>query len=148
MTIPILYRALALLVVAAVGTAAVLIARNRGDAPAEPADAAAVAALEARVVEMEEQLAAGDVFAEELSDQVASLRQRLERRVSDLRASLRDLRGALRDARANAGTASQRADEASARADRALARAEAVTRDMRVLEDRFDDHQRRHHGGG
>lgn len=151
MTVPIMYRLLALILVAVLAAAGILLARSRsGDQADEPAlaEAAAVASLEVRVAELEDQVGSSERSDERLSEQVASLRQRLERRVTDLQASLKDLRGAVREARSGASAAAERAEDASSRADRALARVEALARDLTVLEDRFNVHMRRHHGGG
>lgn len=149
MTIPMIYRTLALLIAAILVTGGVLLVRARDGAPeGEPAAAAAVAALEARVADLEEQVEVGGSEDVRLSEQVASVGRKLERQVDSLRASMRDLRGAVGDARSGARSARERAETAAGRAETALARAEELARDLRVLEDRFNVHMRRHHGGG
>lgn len=151
MTIPIIYRALAFLLLAALATGGLLYARSQtgGTEDESPAlaPAAELDALEARVAELEQQLGSSEETRTTLAEQVASLGRKLDRQVTDLRESLRDLRSAVRQARSGASGALERADAASARAGEALARADALARDLTVLEDRFNVHMRRNHGG-
>jgi septal ring factor EnvC (AmiA/AmiB activator) len=78
-----------------------------------------------------------ETLRQERSDAADAL-DALER---DLRKSIKDLRASLRNLRA--GNADAESDAASA-----LARASEVASDLEVLEDRYNFHLRRYHGGG
>lgn len=92
--------------------------------------------LETRVSDLEsdleETLRRGDL--KDLKKNLGSLRK-------NLRSALADLRSALGDAKGQIGTATSAADSA-------MARAEKIARDLAVLQDRFNFHLKRDHGGG
>jgi outer membrane murein-binding lipoprotein Lpp len=94
--------------------------------------------LEARVAELEDALdiARGRLkdardFEDRVSRDIDSLGRRLVRSVANVRASITDVRAA-----------------ASEGAAGALAEAQQVARDLAILEQRYDYHLRRYHGGG
>ncbi|MGH2729345.1 MAG: hypothetical protein ACRDJI_01925 [Actinomycetota bacterium] len=66
---------------------------------------------------------------------------RIDETVKKLRQTLRDLRASLKSVRSSAGSA---ASDAGA----ALAEAQELARDLAVLEQRYEYHLRRYHGGG
>ena len=68
-------------------------------------------------------------------------RDRIDATVEKLRETLRDLRASLGNVRSSAGSA---ASDAGA----ALAEAQELARDLAVLEQRYEYHLRRYHGGG
>ena len=111
-----------------------LDSETAGDLQEARADAAQ--AVE-RVDSLEARL---DALAEQLDDAVLD-RKRLNRVTERLESALADLRKALHAAESSADTAA--ADAASA-----LARADQAARDLAVLEDRYEYHLRRYHGGG
>ncbi len=114
-------------------------ARDRLDAAtgvAEDARAEARAAADrvADLSESFEELQADVDRGRKIAARVAELRERLQ-------ASIRDLRSGLADVRSTAGAGAASAEDA-------LARASQVARDLAVLEERYDYHLRRYHGGG
>jgi chromosome segregation ATPase len=68
-------------------------------------------------------------------------REHIDAKVKKLREALNDLRSSLKDVRSSAGSA---ASDAGA----ALAEAQELARDLAVLEQRYEYHLRRYHGGG
>lgn len=106
---------------------------------AEQAQGDANAALR-RVGELEREMAGLDDHLAASGKARKKLRARLERLGDGLRDSLEKLRTALEDARSGAGSAQASADEA-------LARAGQIARDLAVLEQRYNYHLRRYHGG-
>jgi hypothetical protein len=101
------------------------------DARSTPAEAMdAVDDLEARVEELEGDLAAAD----RVSERVDRVSERLWASLAKLRKSLDEARGAAGDAAANA--------------DAALGSAQQAARDLALLGNRYDYHLRRYHGGG
>jgi chromosome segregation ATPase len=135
-------RAMALLVVVALTLGA--CAEGGGDAAAQDATARrearaateATEALEERVAELEadlsETLGEGDL--KDLKSSLRSLRQNLRGAIAGLRASLHDLKGEVSSASSSAASA--------------LSKAEGAARDLAVLEDRFNFHLKKEHGGG
>jgi chromosome segregation ATPase len=113
-------------------------AANEPPTGSNAASTEAVEALEARILELEAQVA--DDLEAEGSDR-AKLEGRLDRLADKLERSLDRLREAL------GGVKSGSADARDA-ADSALATARSVASDLTVLEERYDYHLRRYHGGG
>ncbi len=107
-------------------------AKERLDDARAAADEAleAVSVVEARIAGLEDDL-----------DDAARVSDRVDRVSERLWASLARLGKSLDDLRAGAGAA-------AASADAALARAEQAARDLAVLDNRYDYHLRRYHGGG
>jgi outer membrane murein-binding lipoprotein Lpp len=66
---------------------------------------------------------------------------RIDEKVKKLRQTLRDLRASLKSVRSSAGSAASEAGSA-------LAEAQELARDLAVLEQRYEYHLRRYHGGG
>lgn len=99
-----------------------------------------VEALEERVTELAAELSERSEAERTLGGRVASLRRRLDRALTRLREDMADLQTMTEEARSVAGTAGDRASSA-------LDRAQGVAEDLRVLEDRFNVHMRRNHGG-
>lgn len=107
-------------------------AKERLDDARATADEAldAVAGLEARL-----EIAEADL------EQAGRVSKRVDEVSERLWASLAKLRRSLDEVRAEAG-------DAGADADAALGRAEQAARDLALLENRYDYHLRRYHGGG
>lgn len=93
-----------------------------------------VAELETRLDELTSALDRADQNQARFGGRLATLRERIWD-------SVQSLRGGLGDARSASGVAAAEADDA-------LARASEVARDLAVLEQRYDYHLRRQHGGG
>lgn len=100
----------------------------------DEATTAALAELEERVEELEGELSDADTARERAQDDLKAFRERF-------RESLKNLRAALGEVRTSSSSAS---DEVAA----ALAEARAVAADLEVLEERYNYHLRRYHGGG
>ena len=94
----------------------------------------AVEDLQDRVEELEADLAAALRTGDEAKDRARSVADRMER-------SLERLRGSLSEARSEAAGS---ADSAAA----AIARADSIASQLQVLEERYEYHLRRYHGGG
>lgn len=122
--------ALALLIALSFGACA------SADAPSEPSTETtqALSAIEDRVADLEADLLAAEDDRTKLDDRIAALGDKLDR-------SLERLREALAEARSGS---SQAADSAAS----ALATAQSVASDLSVLEERYEYHLRRYHGGG
>jgi chromosome segregation ATPase len=139
-TIRTMVRATALILVALVLAACADEGSDAGDDGTAGRDARralqAAERLETRVADLEsdveETLRRGDL--KELKENLGSLRQKLRGALADLRAALGDVKG--------------RIGSASSAADSAMARAEKIARDLAVLQDRFNFHLKRDHGGG
>ena len=95
---------------------------------------AALADLEERIEELEGDLAEADEARERGRDELKAVRTRF-------RDSLKELRGSLAEVRATSS-------DASSEVSSALAEARAVAADLEVLEERYNYHLRRYHGGG
>ncbi|HWC14518.1 MAG TPA: hypothetical protein VG929_07975 [Actinomycetota bacterium] len=100
----------------------------------DEATTAALAELEERIVDLEGELSDADAARDRAQDGLAGFRKRF-------RASLKDLRAALGEVRSTSSSASDEVDAA-------LAEARAVAADLEVLEERYNYHLRRYHGGG
>lgn len=98
----------------------------------------ALTTLEDRITDLEAEIRS-DLEAQE--DDGAKLGDRLDRLTARLERSLERLRDALGDAK----DGSAEAQEAAASA---LSTARSVASDLSVLEERYDYHLRRYHGGG
>ena len=94
----------------------------------------AIAAVEDRVSDLEADLLAAEDGRSKLADRIAGLAEKLDR-------SLDRLKEALAGARSGS-------EEAAKEAASALAAANAVASDLSVLEQRYEYHLRRYHGGG
>lgn len=94
----------------------------------------AMIALTERVADLEADLLAAEDGRTKLDDRIAALGDRLDR-------SLERLKEALAEARSGSA---QAADAAAS----ALASAQSVASDLAVLEERYEYHLRRYHGGG
>jgi predicted nucleic acid-binding Zn-ribbon protein len=117
---------------------ALLGACAQGETPAVEDDSAATAealsSLEERIDELESDLAtAGDADDRALR-RLGALGDRLDRALERLKSSLSNSRATGADA----------ADQAAS----ALGAAQAVASDLQVLEERYEYHMRRYHGGG
>lgn len=110
---------------------------GQGSPPAQD-PTAEIGALTERVAtlesELEEEAEAATRLEDDAQDQARRLSQRLERSLDRLRASLGEVRGSV------AGGV----DEAAT----ALGQAQAVASQLQVLEQRYEYHLRRYHGGG
>jgi chromosome segregation ATPase len=109
------------------------------DAAQEAQDVASAAAdhaadLEKRMERVRVELEHAEDARSRMVARLATLRERLW-------ASISSLRTGLGDARSMSGAAAAEADDA-------LARAGQVARDLSVLQQRYDYHLRRYHGGG
>ena len=134
-TMPVMGRALLLFVALVIA----LPACARTEAPAPDDDAAAATAealadLDERVATLEADLASLETARERAGNRLRKLSGRLK-------GALDRLRDSLAEVRATAGTSG---DNAAA----ALATANSAARDLEVLEERYDYHLRRYHGGG
>lgn len=146
MTIRSMMRAIALLLVAStlgacgddgdIGDPAAAASADQVRAAEEEASAAAaaVARLETRIEALEEQLDAAADAGSKAEKRLDHLAGRLKRSVEDLRASMREVRGV--------------ADGAAAEVSAALSKVSEVARKLTVLEDRFNFHLKKEHGGG
>jgi TolA-binding protein len=147
------YRAVALVLLASVVVVLALKPWDAGDAASARVATleeearemtASLGMLEDRIAELEGKLNERSEAEAGFGERLASIRQRLDNAVQRLR---RDLENGLRDARSEAAASASRADSAAESASSALSRAQEAARDLRVLEDRFNVHMRRHHGG-
>ncbi|MGI8774010.1 MAG: hypothetical protein ACR2KQ_03170 [Actinomycetota bacterium] len=143
MTIRSMMRAIALLlVVSALGACGddgdivdTAAAEEVQAAQAEASDAAAaVARLETRIEALEEQLDAAAAAGSKAGKRLDYLAGRLKSSVEDLRGSMREVRGV--------------ADGAAAEMSAAVSKVAEVARRLTVLEDRFNFHLKKEHGGG
>ncbi|MEA2453319.1 MAG: hypothetical protein QOG04_2029 [Actinomycetota bacterium] len=94
----------------------------------------AISALEDRVADLEADLLAAEDGRTKLSDRIDSLGDKLAKSLDRLQESLAQVRSG----------SSEAADSAAS----ALASAQAVASDLAVLEQRYEYHLRRYHGGG
>lgn len=125
--------------VVAIASVAPACGRASDDARAVADEALArIDGLEARIGELEAELekARGRLkdardIREQISRDVAALGRRLDRSLAGLRAAVSDVRST-----------------ASEGAAAAVAEAQGVARELGVLEQRYDYHLRRYHGGG
>lgn len=119
------------------GPGADLIAATEAAESAAEA-AKAVAVLEGRVAELEDELAAAEAGSDDavttMAARMKKVRERMWSSIADLRASLI--------------SASSDADSAAGEAQRALGEVASALRQLNVLEDRFDYHVNKQHGGG
>lgn len=131
-TIPPMARMLVLVFVALFVSACAADEEPVVEGPDE-ATTAALAALEDRIDELEDELSQADSARERAQDDLKAFRKRFRSTLKDLRASLADVR-------------SESATPAEVAA--ALSEARAVAADLEVLEERYNYHLRRYHGGG
>ena len=120
--------------VAVVLFVALLAACAPDEAPATDPSAAAVAALEDRLGELESDLEAAAAEEKDATADLERLSDRMTRALERLRSSLGKVRVGSADG----------ADQAAS----ALAAVGAVQRALDVLEERYEYHLRRYHGGG
>ena len=115
----------------------------QADAPGEATSetAAAMEALDERVATLETDLAAAQDDIEAGDEAGSRLATRIDHLADKLDRSLERLRDALDSVRS--GSAEARDQAASA-----LATAQSVASDLAVLEQRYEYHLRRYHGGG
>ena len=100
----------------------------------DEATATALADLEERIGELEAELSEADETRERAREQLKAVRTRFKDSLKDLRTALAEVRS----------TSSSASDDVSS----ALAEARAVAADLEVLEERYNYHLRRYHGGG
>lgn len=122
-------------------TLALLVALLLGACAPETPDTKAAAvtdeditAIEARLDTVETDLSAASDERSQMEDRLEALSDKLDRALERLREAIEGVR---------AGSA-----EASDAAASALANAQAVASDLSVLEERYEYHLRRYHGGG
>jgi hypothetical protein len=97
--------------------------------------------LDTRVDELATAIQSTEVEVASSDREREHLATRLERTAKRLRGSVTRLRNAMGEAQASSS-------EASSAASTALARAEEIVRSLAVLQNRYDYHLRRYHGGG
>jgi ABC-type transporter Mla subunit MlaD len=93
-----------------------------------------VATLETDLTTAQEDIESGDKDLDHLVTRIDNLADKLDRSLERLREALEGVKGGSADAR----------DQAAA----ALANAQSVASDLAVLEQRYEYHLRRYHGGG
>lgn len=125
---PVMARVALVLFVALIGACA------PDEAPATDPTAEAIAALEDRLGALEEGLAAAESADDEATTDIERLSSRLSR-------ALERLQGSIGKIRTRSATG---ADQAAS----ALAAVSAAQRALDVLEERYEYHLRRYHGGG
>lgn len=135
MTIQAMARMLVLLFIALVFTACATDEEPVVERPDE-ATTAALAELEERIEVLEDELADAEAARDRAKDDLKAFRGRFK----SLKSSVKDLRSSLADVRSTSATS----DEVAG----ALSAARAVAADLEVLEERYDYHLRRYHGGG
>lgn len=106
------------------------------DAPTGPSaeTTAAIEALDERIADLEDDLLSETGDRSKLDARLDALGDRLDRALERLKESLEGVRTGSAEARDSAASA--------------LANAQAVASDLSVLEERYDYHLRRYHGGG
>lgn len=139
------------LVVLALVGGAYAAAQGDGDGDAQEAageDALGeIAALEARVAELEDALAASRHEDDVLKQRMRKGAKKLGGTMGELRVSLGDLRASLGEVEAASDSAAAKAGSLASEIDAAMAAVESVATELDVLTNRFDYHLRRYHGG-
>lgn len=146
MTIPIMYRAVALACVAVVVGGSFWIGATTSRAPADVQETAATfTKWERRATALEALLEKQRSDHDDLDSRIRSLESRLDRKVSGLQDLLGDVRASARAAREGADEAGAGADAARASSAAVEQHVESLLRELRVLEDRLEVHLRRQH---